>query len=371
MSRVSIIQEHLHDYRAAFFDSLHSRLREHGVELSLYYDFASTPSHLLDDRTWSHHCPTRRLGKLTWQQLPKFALDTDLMIVPQQMRYPANLWRILTRRFHSQKIAFWGHGHCFAQGWEHRNSEKLKAWLSKQVDWWFAYNQRSMNVVSRLGFPTSRITRVQNSVDTVALRRSLESVTESETAALREQLGISSENVCVYTGNFNTNKHLQFLLEAAQLIRASVPDFELLMIGGGPDEARVIQAARDHSWIHHLGRLEGVRKIPYWAISKLLLMPGLVGLVIIDSFAAGLPLVTTDFPNHSHEIDYLRHGTNGWMVDDWQHPAAYAAAVVGLLNDNPLRESLRRGAWKSGNEYSLDAMIANFADGILHALKTP
>ena len=41
---------------------------------------------------------------------------------------------------------------------------------------------------------------------------------------------------------------------------------------------------------------------PYLYVSKLLLMPGLVGLSVMDSFVGTCPLVTTDVAVHSPEI---------------------------------------------------------------------
>ena len=67
--------------------------------------------------------------------------------------------------------------------------------------------------------------------------------------------------------------------------------------------------------------------------STLLLMPGLVGLAVVDSFATGCPLVTVDLPFHSPEIEYLENGVNGVCLPAGTTPTAYAEAVVELLGD--------------------------------------
>lgn len=341
-----------------------------GIELTLYCDKQTSPSASLNEEDWVIHTPTWRLGKLTWQALPKEAKEADLTIFQQQVRYPANILRILTSPLHGQKTAFWGHGHCFAEGWDTRKSEKFKAWLSTKVDHWFAYNDKSAGVVKNLGYPTDRITNVQNAVDTAALREATAAVTDEQKRALKERLGIESDNICVFTGQYYNNKNLPFLFAAAESIRKTVPDFHLLMIGSGPDEHLVAEAVARHPWVHSLGRMDNTDKIPYWAISKLLLMPGLVGLVIIDSFAAELPLVTTDFPNHSHEIDYLRHGINGWMSPDHKDPVAYASDVCKLLNDEPLRNRLIQGCSEDSRRYTIENMAGNFFDGVLASLNS-
>ena len=92
---------------------------------------------------------------------------------------------------------------------------------------------------------------------------------------------------------------LKFLLEACALVRAEVPDFEMIFVGSGADAGLVSQAARRHDWIHYVGPKFGRELVPYFMASKLLLMPGLVGLVVLDSFACEVPLVTTNVAYHS------------------------------------------------------------------------
>ncbi len=365
---VAIIQEHVYHYRVAFYRHLKLLLDAEGVAFHLCYDQRTTPCHELDREEWTSHTPTWRLGKVTWQKLPKEAKKSSLAIFQQQVRYPANLLRILTSRFHGQKTAFWGHGSCFAEGWEHRRSEKFKAWISTKVDHWFAYNAKSADVVRGLGYPEERITIVRNAVDTTALREAMESFTDCERNKLKTKLGFQSENICVFTGSYSENKRLGFLIEASILIRKKIPDFHLLLIGSGHDETTVESAAREHAWIHSLGPMDGTDKIPCWAISNLLLMPGLVGLVVIDSFAAGLPLVTTDFPNHSHEIDYLMHGENGWIVPDYRNPEAYADKVCVLLGDPEERSRIAANCLRDSSLYSIEQMACNFYEGAAKAL---
>jgi glycosyltransferase involved in cell wall biosynthesis len=107
-------------------------------------------------------------------------------------------------------------------------------------------------------------------------------------------------------------------------------------------------------------------------LAKLTLMPGLVGLGVLDSFALRVPLVTTDVPYHSPEIEYLKDGVNGLIMPDRCDPSEYAAAVVGTLRDAKLRERLRRGCKESSALYTIEAMADNFADGVCRALcRTP
>jgi hypothetical protein len=71
------------------------------------------------------------------------------------------------------------------------------------------------------------------------------------------------------------------------------------------------------------------------------------------------------------EIDYLEHGTNGWMVSGHPTPRGYGEAVAGLLMDPERLESLRCGCLASAERLTMPAMVDRFAEGILRALEAP
>ena len=100
-------------------------------------------------------------------------------------------------------------------------------------------------------------------------------------------------------------------------------------------------------------------------------MPGLVGLGVVDSFAYGVPMITTNYPFHSPEIDYLQHRHNGWIVANWTDPAEYAKVIVRLLKQDAQRQTLVRGCRASLPYFSTEKMAARFARGILRCLATP
>jgi glycosyltransferase involved in cell wall biosynthesis len=96
--------------------------------------------------------------------------------------------------------------------------------------------------------------------------------------------------------------------------------------------------------LHALGPKFGAEKTLYVSLGKVWLMPGLVGLGVLDSFAYETPMVTTQLPYHSPEIDYLQDGVNGVIVRDSDNPQAYADAVHRVLSDLQYRDTLIQGA---------------------------
>jgi glycosyltransferase involved in cell wall biosynthesis len=100
-----------------------------------------------------------------------------------------------------------------------------------------------------------------------------------------------------------------------------------------------------------------------------MVMPGAVGLAIIDSFASGLPMLTTDISGHGPEIAYLANGQNGLMSEN--STTAYADAMCSLLGDSSLESKLRKGCRRSVSAYSLPCMVNQFANGIERCLGQP
>lgn len=366
--RLLLIQEHLPHYRVAFFSQLRSRLQSEGIELDLVYGQRADSRMLTRPLEWAHPVPLIHLGPLIWHRLGRLTKGADLIIVPQEVKYLRCHLLHLKSRVMRTSFAYWGHGRNFQAPSRNSLPEILKAFLSRRVDWWFAYNDLSARIVRNLGFPTERITTVGNAIDTSGLMRRRQQVTEAELRALREKMGLQSEHVAVYTGGLYSTKRIPFLLDAARLIRKRTPDFHLLVIGDGPERPLVREAAARDPWIHYLGPLGDAEKVPYWALAKVLLMPGGVGLVILDSFALGVPMVTTETTLHGPEIDYLENGHNGLLVACEEDPARFSDAVQSLFVDHAYFERLRTGALASASRHSLEGMVDRFTSGVLQAL---
>ena len=89
----------------------------------------------------------------------------------------------------------------------------------------------------------------------------------------------------------------------------------------------------------------------------------------MDSFALGVPLVTTDFPFHSPEIDYLINGENGVMVDCGENAGLYAEAVIGLFAQPGRIRAMRDQALLTAEKHTIETMAANFASGVMRCLE--
>ena len=367
--RVVIVERQLLHYRAAFYERLRDLLRLDGVELQLLVGKGTPAEEQRRDEVvvrWATPIATRYFfnGAFCWQPFGAYARDADMVIVAHENKMLYNLWLIFFNR--PKRIAFWGHGANMQSSKPNGLKERFKRWTVGKVDWWFAYTESSANLVKLAGFAGKRITVVENAVDTEKMRAECAGVTREDGLRLRLSLGLEGGPIGLFVGSLYREKMLGFLLEAAHLIRQRVPGFSLLIVGAGPQQDEVALATKGFPWIRCLGPLRGKRKSEVLMLADVMLNPGLVGLGILDSFASGRPMFTTNCGLHSPEISYLSNWKNGVMTP--MNPKIYAETVSEVLQHPEMIEILRLGALASASKYTLENMACRIRDGICSCL---
>lgn len=376
--RAVIVRRWVPHYRVQFYELLREELFRRRVRLSVVYSQPNTGDFVEGETValpWGHDVPQHawqiRGTEVCWQSALGEVRGADLVILEQASRNLLNYVLMAVHRIGGAPVAFWGHGRNFQTSRPDSVSERLKRLVSRRVHWWFAYNELSAKVVRDLGYAPERITAVQNAIDTHQLVRQRGELDEVTLSGVRADLRLGCGPVGVYCGSLYGEKRIDTLLAAADLVRAALPSFELLVIGDGPQAELVKQAAVDRPWVHRLGAKFGADRVPYFALADVFLLPGLVGLAVLDSFALEVPLVTSAAALHSPEIDYLEHDVNGLLVDDRGDPRAYSQAVIALLNDPQRLKRLQAGCKSARERYTVEAMAERFAEGVEAALDAP
>jgi glycosyltransferase involved in cell wall biosynthesis len=365
---VLIVQRRLTHYRVPFFEALRDALRERGFRLRLLVGEPTPGESLKRDEgrlDWAERTACRYLlgGRLCWQNVGDSLAGASYVILTQENKLLVNWWLLGRRRAMPPRVALWGHGRNFQPGGRGAQLlQQAKSWLSRRADWWFAYTASSANVVAGFGYPTARITTLNNAVDASALALQVARSRDTDQAALRRSLGIGAGPVGLFVGSLYAEKRLDLLVDAALRVRRSVPDFRLAIAGSGPLGGWLHARVAGLDWVHLLGPVRDKRKAAALAVAEVMLNPGALGLSIVDSFAAGVPMVVAATDNHGPEVAYLEHGVNGLMTR--AHPDDYAVAVVAALRDTALAGRLRTGCASAARTYTQEAMVARFADGV-------
>ncbi|WP_255560112.1 glycosyltransferase family 4 protein [Salinibacterium sp. M195] len=182
-----------------------------------------------------------------------------------------------------------------------------------------------------------------NGVDTTA--HSADVIDVEEKLALRTELKIDKEvPVIGFVGRLTTDKGLDVLAEARQLLADSDTDYYLLVIGGiddGQNNSVVAQLTETGRPAIISGHVSDPR--PYYSIMDVLCLPtfreGFPN-VVLEAAAMGVPAVTT---NATGAVDSVVDGLTGMVVEVKSGPAL-ADALRLLVSDSTLRERLGAAA---------------------------
>jgi glycosyltransferase involved in cell wall biosynthesis len=372
LRKVLIIQGQMKQYRVPFFLKLNDALRQDGICLKVAYCGPKSTDGTNDNCDLPPELGLKVRGRwmlggrILYQPLLREVAVTDLVIAEGANRYLLNYLLVVLSMAGLRRVAFWGLG-------ENKDANRMEfsEWVRRKVmnkvDWWFAYTQGSVKYLTANGVPLHTITIVGNAVDTRAFSDLLADISEAELSDGRRELGIE-ERSCVglYCGLLRPDKRIDLLLEAARKIKAQLRNFHLLIVGGGQERERVVSEARGSPWIHYVGPKFGKEKAVLFRIASVCLLPGRVGLAILDAFAAGLPLFTTQVPYHGPEIEYLEDGHNGMItaVDSRE----YAENIISVCSNPTLLKDLSTCALASSRKYSIETMVQNFRSGVADCL---
>lgn len=360
---IVILEETLPAYRVPLFTEMRRHAEARGIEIKVLHGKA--PSHRgerLNSGYLSHarvirncYLPIRVKGtRAVWQPALRACLQADVVVVDNANRMLINYVLLLTRRAGGPRVAFWGHGRDIEAD-STSAAATFKARLATSADWWFAYTSGVARYLESLGVPESRITMIGNTIDTASL--------QADIAAYGDRNAMPRAR-CAFLGGLYDHKRLDLLFEAADLVSRSCAEFELVIAGAGEQRANVEQYVARRRWARYVGQVDARAKAELLASSRLLLMPGAVGLVALDALASGVPLVTMADASHGPEIEYIRSGTNGIVLPPASTAADFARATVDVLNDERAWKALNSGALRTAEQHSIDAAAERFVDGI-------
>jgi glycosyltransferase involved in cell wall biosynthesis len=367
--KVTIIWRLLAHYRVPFYEKLREILDNKNITLQLIYGQGNKNDLAKNDEreiAWGRKITNHYFGPFLWQPCFQYLHDSQMVIVESANRLLLNYFLMSKRIFSSQKLAYWSHGRNM-QISDSSILNKIKRMYGTHCDWWFAYTEGVKDYIVQTGFPSNKITIVQNAIDTTSLKHHHDTITLQELKNTRIKYNIGKGPIGIFCGGIYADKKIEFLIDSCKRIRKTLSNFELIVVGSGIQQDLVENESNKNAWIHYVGNKFEKEKVVLLALSDIFLMPGLVGLAILDAFALGLPLVTTNYPFHSPEIEYLKTGWNGKITE--MDVDSYASAVIEILQNKILLKTLKENCLKSSEKYTVETMAENYASGIIKCLQ--
>jgi glycosyltransferase involved in cell wall biosynthesis len=182
-------------------------------------------------------------------------------------------------------------------------------------------------------------------------------------STLKTDYGVKEKYIVLFVGRIIGVKNLDALLNCFR----NDEEIAVVIVGKGikPHQQQTIE---DHSNYYYLGEV----KYDKHEIAKIFkscdffCIPGNLGLAIIEAFFWGKPVITLDGYN-SPEIYYLKHGQNGFIVNDEKE---MEETVRSALADKDLYNMLSENAQKTADtDMHIDNMFNGFLQAVNHVQK--
>lgn len=370
-NRVVIVLPYLTRYRVGFLAKVRDILQGSGVELKI---LAGDPAGTLRDRRddvqdrMTEHYDAMRIaacGKaIQVRRLHAVGPQQANLVIMDQATSNLDAYALLMmRQFGKAKTALWGHGLTITQPTS-AVSSMAQAWMLRRADWFFAYTEGSAERALAAGMSAERISVLNNTFDTSGIQAAREQMALTHHKEQAPIDGSPTQWCGLVLGALDSTKRIPFVLAAAKRIHQSDRNFILLVAGDGPDRHLVESAG---PWVRYLGPAGDREKAQLSRDAQMILNPGRIGLVAIDSFAMGLPIIYTPWPYHAPEREYL-NASNSMMVGD--SPDELANAALWLRANSDERSRLSASCSASMEKFSLDNMVQSFCGGVLACLSS-
>jgi phosphatidylinositol alpha-1,6-mannosyltransferase len=169
---------------------------------------------------------------------------------------------------------------------------------------------------------------------------------------LQRRLGLIDRRIILTVARlpgFDRYKGVDEILECLPRLRQAVPNLTYLVVGDGPDRARL------EAKVQHLGLSECVvftgyvseaEKAEYYRLADAFVMPGRgegFGFVFLEALACGIPVVGSQLDGSK---DALRGGMLGELADPRELTSVEAAVLKVLNKPKCIPEGLSYFAWQ-------------------------
>lgn len=214
-------------------------------------------------------------------------------------------------------------------------------------------NAAKADIVKHIGYPAKQITVTHLAADEMYHPR----MGAERDAAVREKYKLPDRFV-LYLGGFDVRKQVNRLLLAYTYVAPAEGDAAPLVIAGRepawgtpmfPDlrqYARELQLEESIQWI---GMVDEADKPSLYRLASVFVFPSIYegfGLPVIEAMASGTPVVACDIPVMQEIV-----GDGAYLVQP-DSERQMAAAILALLLQNPLRESMIQRGLSQSTRYS-------------------
>ncbi|HHM06088.1 MAG TPA: glycosyltransferase, exosortase A system-associated [Gammaproteobacteria bacterium] len=273
--------------------------------------------------------------------------------------------------------AFWedaavDHGTARPWGLRYRLSRLLETYAIKRAAAVTTICEGLRREIIGRGVAGDKVTVIPNAVDTSKF-----SLGGAADPALVQALGLQDKRVLGFIGSFYAYEGLGLLLDAVPQIIAANRQAHVLLVGGGPEEAKLKGRVRELGIERHVtftGRVPHDQVQRYYDLVDVFVYPRLsmrltelvTPLKPLEAMAQGRLVLASDVGGHR---ELIRDGDNGCLFKPGNSDAL-ASAVLTLFDDTASCEEIKRNAREYvENVRNWSVSVSRYAD-VYRALGT-
>ncbi len=351
---VLVLQEQVPPYRVPFFRFLAEELGRRDLDLRVVSSFVLPK---VDELGFAY----QRLLNSRWGLSALDAIYRErptVLVLPHSARFApvATTTRLLQR--HGRKQLFWGMGLARRYGVASERdrrpaAETVRRLMLSTCDHYLSYTEISTANLLNRGYDAARITTLDNAVEALAT---------PEQAMTAQRVPLKT----LFVGSLVEDKGPLAAVAIVDRLRLLAPGASLHIVGDGPLRSQCEHAANEREWVQYHGarRGQGLRELAL--ASDIAIIPGRVGLSVLEMASAGLPMATFAASRHGPEITYLKDGINGLFLS--ADIDAAAKELGTLLTDRSALERMRNEVLGTASKYTIRRMVVNFTNGVIASL---
>jgi glycosyltransferase involved in cell wall biosynthesis len=163
----------------------------------------------------------------------------------------------------------------------------------------------------------------------------------------------------IYVGRLVFYKNIDVIIEAFAIIIKKIPTAKLLIVGDGPMKNSISEKIKGMGLENNIqlcGNVTEEQKIKLIQESTMLLNPSLIegfGIVVLEAFAAGKPVLVSDTKPLS---DLVTDSVDGFVLKS-DDPQAWASTITNLFNDDSLAEKLGLAGRQKVKKYTISNLV--------------
>lgn len=219
----------------------------------------------------------------------------------------------------------------------------LEKWLLKTASYVIAPNPLISEYLRGL-IELKKICSIPNGVDLIRIQESKPYTNFNHPCIL-------------YVGRLETLKRVDILLEATQLIKKSIPDINIYIIGSGSQENKLKNQAKQlniEDNTKFMGFIPQDEIYSYYKSADIFVNPsqdGIFNLTTIEAMACGVPVITS---NVYKNIQYIIEDGKTGLLYEYGNKFDLANKLIALLQNTKLREMMAGAGQERAKEYSWD-----------------